>query len=66
MNSSPTDALHQRFRQAMGIRSEEEDPQNRCLDVGTQLRWLRELGYVDVDCLWKRSELALISGYLAP
>lgn len=60
--SSPTVALHERFRVAMGIADEQEDPNNRCLDVETQLRWLRELGYTDVDCTWKWTELALISG----
>ena len=57
--SSPTPALHREF---LDIARVPEDPSNRLLDVETQLGWLRELGYADVDCLWKWRELALISG----
>lgn len=61
--SSPTRALHERFRQALGIAQEEEDASNRCLDVQTQLSWLREIGFRDVDCYWKWMEMALLCGY---
>lgn len=56
---SPTAALHQDFLDLLGV---PEDPTNRLLDVQTQLDWLRELGFEDVDCLWKWRELALLSG----
>ena len=60
--SSSTPALHERFRQALGIADEPEDPSNKLLDVETQLVWLREIGFIDVDCYWKWLELALLVG----
>ena len=58
--ASPTPRLHRGFLQA--ISWEDEDPSNKLLDLETQLRWLREIGFVDVDCLWKWRELALLAG----
>ena len=58
--ASPTASLHEQFSQAMGG---PEDPFNKLLDMETQLRWLREIGFTDVDCLWKWRELALLVGY---
>jgi SAM-dependent methyltransferase len=60
--ASPTPRLHQRFLGAMGITAAEEDSSNQLLDVGTQLGWLREIGFADVDCYWKWRELALLVG----
>lgn len=60
--ASSTPALHERFRQALGISNEPEDPSNKLLDVETQLVWLREIGFTDVDCYWKWLELALLVG----
>jgi tRNA (cmo5U34)-methyltransferase len=60
--SSPTLTLHHQFLAAISCRPEEEDPSNKLLDVETQLSWLRELGFQDVDCLWKWRELALLTG----
>jgi len=60
--ASPTPRLHKEFLQRIGFTVETEDPSNKLLDVETQLGWLRETGFVDVDCSWKWRELALLVG----
>lgn len=60
--SSPTPALHERFLEKLDIPLLGEDPSNKLLDVETQLGWLREIGFADVDCHWKWRELALLVG----
>jgi tRNA (cmo5U34)-methyltransferase len=60
--ASPTPRIHERFLEEMGIAPADEDPSNKLLDVETQLRWLREIGFAQVDCYWKWRELALIVG----
>jgi SAM-dependent methyltransferase len=60
--ASPTPALHEKFLKEIGTLPENDDPSNKLLDVETQLQWLREIGFIDVDCYWKWLELALLIG----
>ncbi len=60
--ASPSIRVHQRFLEALGITPDQEDSSNKLLDVETQLKWLREIGFEDVDCYWKWRELALLLG----
>ncbi|MGA7697394.1 MAG: class I SAM-dependent methyltransferase [Candidatus Sulfotelmatobacter sp.] len=60
--ASPTPRLHEEFLHRIGYTRETEDPSNKLLDLETQLQWLREIGFVDVDCHWKWRELALMVG----
>ena len=60
--SSPSERLHEEFLIRIGFTVETEDPSNKLLDFETQLRWLREIGFSDVDCHWKWRELALLVG----
>ncbi|MGA8270262.1 MAG: class I SAM-dependent methyltransferase [Candidatus Sulfotelmatobacter sp.] len=60
--ASPTQRLHDEFLYGIGYTPETEDPSNKLLDLETQLVWLREIGFVDVDCQWKWRELALLVG----
>jgi tRNA (cmo5U34)-methyltransferase len=60
--ASATDRLHAAFFAAIEVPLEDADPSDRLLDVETQLGWLRELGFEDVDCYWKWLEMALLVG----
>jgi SAM-dependent methyltransferase len=59
--ASATERLHTEFLELIG--APEEDPSNKLLDVETQLGWLRQIGYQDVECFWKWRELALLAGH---
>ena len=54
--------MHEEFLLRIGFTVETEDPSNKLLDVETQLGWLREIGFIEVDCHWKWRELALMVG----
>jgi tRNA (cmo5U34)-methyltransferase len=58
--ASPSQRLHEAFFAAIDEPLEHEDPSDRLLDVEGQLQWLRELGFLDVDCYWKWLEMALL------
>jgi SAM-dependent methyltransferase len=53
--ASATPSLHAQFLEGLGI--VDEDPSNKLLDVETQLSWLREIGFDNVDCHWKWREV---------
>ncbi len=59
---SATPQLHVDFLAAIGKTPDEDDPSNKLVAVQTQLAWLRDIGFVHVDCYWKWRELALLSG----
>ena len=60
--SSPTLELHADFFAAIGMSLVDEDRSNQLLDVETQVAWLREIGFTQVDCFWKWRELAVFGG----
>jgi tRNA (cmo5U34)-methyltransferase len=60
--ASASHRLHLAFFAAIDEPIENEDPSDRLLDVETQVGWLRELGFEDVDCYWKWLEMALMIG----
>lgn len=60
--ASSTYRLHLAFFAAIDEPIQNEDPSDHLLDVETQLGWLRELGFDDVDCYWKWLEMALLLG----
>jgi SAM-dependent methyltransferase len=60
---SPTQALHDRWREEMGAR---DDPTDALCEMETQLGWMREAGLADVDCIWKWRSLALMRGEHPP
>jgi tRNA (cmo5U34)-methyltransferase len=60
--ASPTEKVHLNFLKAINMKPEDEDRDNKLLEVETQLEWLREIGFTDVDCYWKWMEVALLVG----
>jgi tRNA (cmo5U34)-methyltransferase len=61
----PSVELHVKFLRAIGYSPEKEDKANRLLSMVIQLGWLRDSGFVEVDCYWKWLEMALLVGYKA-
>jgi tRNA (cmo5U34)-methyltransferase len=56
---SPTQSLHDQWRDEMGAR---DDASDRLAPMQPQLTWLRDSGFEDVDCIWKWRSLALLRG----
>jgi tRNA (cmo5U34)-methyltransferase len=59
---SATPELHVEFLATLGIAPEDDDPSNQLVAVDVQLGWLRDLGFEQVDNLWRWRELALLVG----
>ncbi len=59
--ASATPELHEAFLATMGTALADDDPSNQLAPVELQLRWLREIGFEQVDCHWKWRELALLA-----
>ncbi|HKY14058.1 MAG TPA: class I SAM-dependent methyltransferase [Microthrixaceae bacterium] len=60
--ASPTTALHEAFLVEVGVDPADDDPSNLLASVEDNLGWMRGAGFVDVDCLWRWRELALLVG----
>jgi tRNA (cmo5U34)-methyltransferase len=58
--ASPSFVLHELYLQKAG--KQDVVARTRRVDVQTQIRWLEDVGFVDVDCYWKWLELALVAG----
>ena len=57
--ASPTQALHDQWRDEMGAR---DDAADLLRDMASQLEWINEAGLENVDCIWKWRSLALLRG----
>jgi SAM-dependent methyltransferase len=61
--ASVSQKQHIHFFNAIGHSIETEDKSDKLLSMEEQLKWLKEIGFVDVDCYWKWLEMALLVGY---
>jgi SAM-dependent methyltransferase len=61
--ASVSQKQHIHFFNAIGHSIETEDKSDKLLSMEGQLSWLKEIGFVDVDCYWKWLEMALLVGY---
>lgn len=59
--ASATPSLHLAFLERLGTHPDDDDPSNKLAPVEAQLGWMRDVGFVEVDCLWKWRELALLA-----
>jgi hypothetical protein len=40
-----------------------KEHEKRLTNINIQVRWLKEIGFVDVDCYWRWLEFALLIGF---
>jgi SAM-dependent methyltransferase len=62
--ASATPLLHAEFLHAIGRNA--DDPEDRLVDVETQLGWMRAAGLDHVECMWRWRGMALLTGRAAP
>lgn len=73
--AGPTPELDDRYRalwlqqvRALGATGQQiadslyRQQQDRCVDVGRQLAWMREAGFADADCWYKEARFAVLAG----
>ena len=58
--ASATPELHAEFLELIGRPA--DDPEDQLAGVGAQLRWMRDAGLDQVDCLWRWRGFALLVG----
>lgn len=56
--SSDSIRLKECFRKEMARAPLNKEHEERLTNINVQLRWLKEIGYVDVDCYWRWLEFA--------
>ena len=56
--ASASSRLHERFRREIG--RTQDDPTDRLAGLSDQMGWLRNAGFVEVDCHFKWLELSLV------
>jgi SAM-dependent methyltransferase len=61
---SPTEVLHDRFMERVPWSRQPDRRWDRHPSLGERLEWTAAAGFVNVDCLWKWRELALVVGEL--
>jgi len=58
--ASSTPELHAEFLALIG--READDPEDRLVDIESQLGWMRNAGLTQVDCFWRWRGFALLAG----
>ncbi|MFB5599423.1 MAG: class I SAM-dependent methyltransferase [Nitrososphaeraceae archaeon] len=61
--SSDSIRLKEYFRKEMARAPRNKEHEERLTNINVQIRWLKEIGYVDVDCYWRWLEFALLIGF---